>query len=167
VYLNKSSRFPWNKSKFFNTTIITIVQTFYFSIWSASYSINSSWWLSHWSNRTSKTDFISASCLECQLESSNGWRNQINLQEWWQLIDLPPSQQAITTKWVYRMKYDANGTLVKLKVQLIAKRFQQQQGQDFEKLTPQWLSTIVSIPFLPFHVTKTSPFLFRCSNNFF
>jgi hypothetical protein len=32
------------------------------------------------------------------------------------------------------MKYDANGTLVKLKVQLIAKRFQQQQqGQDFEE----------------------------------
>jgi hypothetical protein len=30
------------------------------------------------------------------------------------------------------MKYDANGTLIKLKVQLIAKRFQQQQGQDFE-----------------------------------
>jgi hypothetical protein len=31
------------------------------------------------------------------------------------------------------MKYGANGTLVKLKVRLIAKRFQQQQGQDFEE----------------------------------
>jgi hypothetical protein len=41
------------------------------------------------------------------------------------------------TKWVYRMKNHANGTLIKLKVQLIAKRFQQQQGQDFEETYAQ------------------------------
>jgi hypothetical protein len=75
VFFNRSSRFSWNGSKFFNTTTITIVQMFYFPIWSSSCSINSSWWLSHWSNQASRIDFISSSCLERQLKSSNGWQN--------------------------------------------------------------------------------------------
>ncbi len=80
VFFNTSSRFPWDGFKFFNTTTITTIQTFYFPIWSASCSIKSFWWLSRWSNQTSRIDFISASCLECQSENSNGWQNQINLQ---------------------------------------------------------------------------------------
>jgi hypothetical protein len=82
VFFNTSSRFPWNRSKFFNMATITIVQMFYFLIWSASCSINLSWWLSHWSNQASRIAFILASCFECQLKSTGGWQNQINLQEW-------------------------------------------------------------------------------------
>ncbi len=75
VFFNKSSRFPWNRSNFFNMETITTIQTFYFPICLGSCSINSSWWLSHWSNWASKTNFISTSCLEHWLENSNGWRN--------------------------------------------------------------------------------------------
>jgi hypothetical protein len=82
VFFNTSSRFPWNRSKFFNMATITTVQTFYFLIWLAFCSINLSWWISHWSNQASRTNFISTSCLERWLESKNGWQNQINLQEW-------------------------------------------------------------------------------------
>jgi hypothetical protein len=59
-------KIPMRQIQVFNITTITTIQTFYFLIWLASYSINLSWWLSHWSNWTSRTDFISASCLECR-----------------------------------------------------------------------------------------------------
>lgn len=75
VFFNTSSRFPWNRSNFFNMETITTIQRFYFPICLGSYSINSSWWLSHWSNWTWKTNFISTSCLEHWLENSNGWWN--------------------------------------------------------------------------------------------
>jgi hypothetical protein len=51
----------------------------------------------------------------------------------WQLTDLPLGQQAITTKWIYWIKTHANGTPTKLKAQLVAKGFQQQEGWDFEE----------------------------------
>lgn len=46
----------------------------------------------------------------------------------WDLVRLPASKKVITPKWIYRMKANANGTLVKVKAQSVAKGFQQQEG---------------------------------------
>lgn len=46
-------------------------------------------------------------------------------------MPLPPDRQAITTKWVFRVKNNADGSPAKLKARLVARGFQQKHGQDY------------------------------------
>ncbi|KAL8112462.1 hypothetical protein AgCh_019968 [Apium graveolens] len=52
----------------------------------------------------------------------------------WKLTELPAGKKAIGLKWVYKVKKDANGQVVKHKVRIIAKGYIQQQGRDFDEL---------------------------------
>jgi hypothetical protein len=49
----------------------------------------------------------------------------------WEYTTLPPHKQAIGYKWVYRIKYNANGSVQKYKARLVAKGYNQKQGIDF------------------------------------
>ena len=41
----------------------------------------------------------------------------------WSLTPLPPHKRAIGCKWVYRVKYKADGTMERYKAHLVAKGF--------------------------------------------
>ena len=41
----------------------------------------------------------------------------------WSLRNLPPSKKAIGTKWVYKVKYHANGEVEKYKARLVAQGY--------------------------------------------
>ena len=47
------------------------------------------------------------------------------------LIPLPSNKKAIGCKWVYRVKYNAYGSMERYKARLVAKGFTQQEGLDF------------------------------------
>ena len=47
------------------------------------------------------------------------------------LTSLSPHKRAISCKWVYRVKYKANGSMERYKTQLDAKGLTQQEGLDF------------------------------------
>ena len=51
----------------------------------------------------------------------------------WTLMPLPPGRSAIGCKWVFRVKYNSDGTLNKYKARLVAKGFHQQEGFDFQE----------------------------------
>lgn len=51
----------------------------------------------------------------------------------WNIVPLPPDRKAISTKWVYRVKTNADGTPAKLKARLVARGFQQKERQDYRK----------------------------------
>ena len=51
----------------------------------------------------------------------------------WDLVPLPPGRTPITTKWVYKVKRDHAGNIAKLKARLVARGFQQKEGEDFEE----------------------------------
>lgn len=51
--------------------------------------------------------------------------------EVWKLVELPKGRTAISCKWIYRIKKDANGKITRYKARLVANGFSQIYGIDF------------------------------------
>ncbi|GAB2287684.1 hypothetical protein Dimus_037949 [Dionaea muscipula] len=52
----------------------------------------------------------------------------------WILTDLPLAKQAIGCKWVYKIKYNADGTIERYKARLVGKGFTQEEGLDYHEI---------------------------------
>ncbi|XP_031284010.1 uncharacterized protein LOC116142745 [Pistacia vera] len=51
----------------------------------------------------------------------------------WSFVPLPSGKTPIGCKWVYKLKYHADGTLERYKAKLVAKSFTRQAGIDYEE----------------------------------
>lgn len=51
----------------------------------------------------------------------------------WKLTNLSSGQKVIGLKWVFKLKMDTNGEIIKYKARLVAKGYVQQQAIDFEE----------------------------------
>ncbi|XP_016185858.1 uncharacterized protein LOC107627538 [Arachis ipaensis] len=49
----------------------------------------------------------------------------------WVLVSLPPNREAIGSMWVFRVKYNADGSLQKHKARLVTQGYAQKHGSDF------------------------------------
>jgi hypothetical protein len=52
----------------------------------------------------------------------------------WELAELPSGHKPIGLKWVYKLKRNSEGEIVKHKARLVAKGYVQKQGVDFEEV---------------------------------
>lgn len=52
----------------------------------------------------------------------------------WKLCELPIEKKAVGLKWIYKMKLNAHGRVIKLKARVVAKGYAQQQGIDYEEV---------------------------------
>jgi len=52
----------------------------------------------------------------------------------WELADLPKGHKAIGLKWVFKVKKDPQGKIIKHKARLVAKGYAQREGVDFEEV---------------------------------
>ena len=52
----------------------------------------------------------------------------------WQLVELSSGHKAIGLKWVYKLKCDSSGEVIKHKARLVAKGYVQKQGIDYEEV---------------------------------
>jgi hypothetical protein len=50
----------------------------------------------------------------------------------WELADLPRGHSAIILKWVFKLKRDESGAIVKHKTRLVARSFVQREEIDFD-----------------------------------
>ncbi|KAM0826515.1 hypothetical protein ACQ4PT_068834 [Festuca glaucescens] len=74
-----------------------------------------------------------------EAERDAAWRAAMQLEmdaveknRTWELADLPRGHRAITLKWVFKLKRDEAGAIVKHKARLVARGFLQQEGVDFD-----------------------------------
>ena len=49
----------------------------------------------------------------------------------WELVKLPKEKEVIGLKWIYKTKYNEDGSVQKHKARLVAKGYSQQPGVDF------------------------------------
>jgi hypothetical protein len=58
--------------------------------------------------------------------------NAVEKNRTWELADLPRGHSTITLKWVFKLKRDEAGAIVKHKARLVARGFVQWEGVDFD-----------------------------------
>ncbi|CAI7783444.1 unnamed protein product [Closterium sp. NIES-53] len=52
----------------------------------------------------------------------------------WELVELPEGRKAITSKWLFKIKSDAEGKIERYKSRLVAKGYQQKEKVDYKEL---------------------------------
>ncbi|GJP44741.1 hypothetical protein CLOM_g4138 [Closterium sp. NIES-68] len=50
------------------------------------------------------------------------------------LVNLPPGRKAISSKWLFKRKTDADGNIERYKSRLVAKGYQQQEKKDYNEV---------------------------------
>ncbi|GJU29418.1 putative ribonuclease H-like domain-containing protein [Tanacetum coccineum] len=59
---------------------------------------------------------------------------QFKLQEVWTLVDILKEKRVIGTKWVFRSKKDERGMVIRNKARLVAQRYTQEEGLDYDQV---------------------------------
>lgn len=77
------------------------------------------------------SDFEEAAKDRSWMEAMEAELEMINKNETWELVSRPENKKVIGVKWVYRTKYNADGSLNKHKARLVVKGYSQQYGEDF------------------------------------
>ena len=51
----------------------------------------------------------------------------------WEIVPLPDGKSVVTSKWLYKIKHGADGSIEKYKARFVAKGFSQKEGVDYDK----------------------------------
>ena len=71
-----------------------------------------------------KTKWVNA--MEKEMES-------LHVNEVWDLVELPKDKKTVGSKWVFKTKRSANGTVERHKAWLVAQGYSQRYGQDYDE----------------------------------
>jgi hypothetical protein len=71
---------------------------------------------------------------QCWLDAMKSELKSIQENDTWFYANLPKGHRAIGLKWVYKVKRDPQGNIVKHKARLVAKGYAQKQGVDYEEV---------------------------------
>ena len=107
----------------------------------APYDLNH--YLSYANISTSHKAFVSATSVEFepkffhQVVGTKAWQevmdkeiSALKFNHTWDIVPLPSGKSPIGCKWVYRIKYNPDGSIARYKTRLVAKGYTQQEGLD-------------------------------------
>nr|KYP62158.1 Retrovirus-related Pol polyprotein from transposon TNT 1-94 [Cajanus cajan] len=80
---------------------------------------------------TEPHSYIEASKSDCWVKAMREELATLEMNNTWTLTKLPPGKVAIGCRWVYKVKYNADGTIKRYKARLVAKGYNQLEGLDF------------------------------------
>ncbi|GJT63798.1 retrovirus-related pol polyprotein from transposon TNT 1-94 [Tanacetum coccineum] len=80
---------------------------------------------------TEPTTYLQASKNPKWVEAMNLEIQALEKNNTWKLVPLPAGKIPIGSKWVYRIKHKANGTIERYKARVVAKGFNQKEGIDY------------------------------------
>nr|GEX29334.1 hypothetical protein [Tanacetum cinerariifolium] len=69
----------------------------------------------------------------CWIEAMHKELNEFERLEVWELVPRPDKVMVITLKWIYKVKLDELGGILKNKARLVARDYRQEEGIDFEE----------------------------------
>nr|GEY51441.1 hypothetical protein [Tanacetum cinerariifolium] len=69
----------------------------------------------------------------CWIEAKQEELNEFERLEVWELIPRPDKVMVITLKWIYKVKLDELGGILKNKARLVARGYRQEEGIDFQE----------------------------------
>ncbi|GJY84314.1 retrotransposon protein, putative, ty1-copia subclass, partial [Tanacetum coccineum] len=69
----------------------------------------------------------------CWIEAMQEELNEFEQLEVWELVSRPNKVMVITLKWIYKVKLDELGGILKNKARLVARGYHQKEGIDFEE----------------------------------
>ncbi|GJU51531.1 retrovirus-related pol polyprotein from transposon TNT 1-94 [Tanacetum coccineum] len=78
-------------------------------------------------------NFQSAVTEECWFQAMQDEIHEFDRQDIWELVPPPDYAMIIALKWIYKVKLDEYGDVLKNKARLIAKGYRQEEGLDFEE----------------------------------
>ncbi|CAH9099164.1 unnamed protein product [Cuscuta epithymum] len=82
---------------------------------------------------TEPTEYHEAAIYDEWTQAMQEEINAIERNKTWELVSLPQEKNVIGLKWVYRTKYNQDGSISKHKARLVAKGYAQQEGVDYEE----------------------------------
>ncbi|GJR01519.1 retrovirus-related pol polyprotein from transposon TNT 1-94 [Tanacetum coccineum] len=77
--------------------------------------------------------FKDALTQSCWIESMQEELNEFERLEVWELFPRPDKVMVITLKWIYKVKLDEFGGILKNNARLVARRYRQEEGINFEE----------------------------------
>ncbi|GJZ17231.1 retrovirus-related pol polyprotein from transposon TNT 1-94 [Tanacetum coccineum] len=78
-------------------------------------------------------NFKSAMAVVCWFEAMQDEIHEFDRLQVWELVPKPDSVMIIALKWIYKVKLDEYGDVLKNKARLVAKGYHQEEGIDFEE----------------------------------
>lgn len=80
------------------------------------------------------TTYREASKKREWVEAMDAELASIEKNKTWELVELPKNRRAIGLKWIYKLKRDPNGKILKHKARIVAKGYIQKHGIDYDEV---------------------------------
>lgn len=70
---------------------------------------------------------------ECWMRAIHEELDSLRANETWDVVQQPPNVKVITSKWIFKKKFDKDGNLDRYKARVVARGFMQREGIDFQE----------------------------------